>query len=104
MHYTIPTLYQEEALVLVRAFASALYTDDLQVTYLQVNGVRVELPTYREGFAFVSQSDFEKILDIFEGDTYGDRLRQQRESGIPNQAFYDRLIQEAVEASFPAFP
>lgn len=105
MHYTIPVLYQDEALPIARAFSDALLEQpSVNVTYRQVNGIRLELSSYDQGFVVLSQDDFEKLLDIFEGDTFGVQIRAQWEAGIPNQAYYDQLIQQAVEATFPAFP
>lgn len=105
MHSKLPTLYQSEALLIVQKFDEALRKGQLNtLTYLQVNGVRLELPDTVEGYIIVSQEDFEKILEIFQGDTYGVRLREQRELGIPNSSYYQGLLEEAVNAFFPDFP
>lgn len=102
MHQTIPKLDTDEALIITRAFSEALLsTDQTQLTYHQVNGVRLELPSYQNGFVFLSQEDFEKILDIFEGEEYGSRLRAQWELGLPNPTYYDQLLTQAVNAAFP---
>jgi len=107
MHYTIPTLYRTEALPIVRAFGEALLTEPVEkvtIAYRQVNGVRLDLTNQGQGIVVLSQADFEALLNIFEGDTFGARIRAQWEIGIPNEAYYDQLIQQAVEAAFPAYP
>ena len=102
MHHTIPRLYRDTALPIVRAFSRAIFQGS-HLKYTQVNGVRIDLPTYRDPVVLIPE-DFEKVLDIFEGDTYGARIRAQWELGIPDEAFYDLILQEAVAELFPEFP
>jgi hypothetical protein len=103
-HYTLNTLYVEEAYSLAVAFSTALSAgvDTMHLTYHQVNGVRLNLPGYAPDY-LVSQSDFEKVLEIFQGEEYGERLQQQRYLLQFNPTYYFSLLRQAVEAYFPAF-
>lgn len=103
-HWILKRLYQDEAYEIARALGRDIMRRDFPpVQYRKGRGVVLYLENFKSPVALIPE-DFEALLGIFEDSEYSDRLASERQKGLPDLDYYDRLIQSAVNEVFPPFP